>query len=681
MSPATKALELVVRNAVWLGKGEPSAVTVVGTATTIVADADGVVIEEIPNTLPPPAAHASEVPSASDEDHAPLPAVEQPLLAADLSGAAPRNEVSSRPTSPNVSPAAPVSSADDELTVRIGDRQWRVRGLSKNTRLEALRVNLRVLRDGGAFHVDTIELYSARQRAAYVAMAAVELAVEEQVVKRDLGELLLKLEELHEAKLKATKETPAGRELTADEQRAALELLRDPNLLARIADDAAPLDVVGERTNALVGYVAATSRKLDRPLAVVIQSSSAAGKSSLMDAVLDLMPEEERTQYSAMTGQSLFYLGETDLRHRILAIAEEEGAERASYALKLLQSEGELTIASTGKDPATGRLVTQAYRVEGPVMIFLTTTAMEVDEELLNRCLVLSVDEGREQTRAIHARQRTAETLGGILAKRARERVVKLHRDAQRLLRPLVVVNPFAEELGFLDHATRTRRDHMKYLTLIRTIALLHQYQREVKTVQEGGDVFSYIEVTRGDIAEANRLCHEVLGRSLDELPPQTRRLLGLVEGLVRDACARQGVLRQDYRFTRREVREATQWGNTQLKIHLGRLLEMEYLAVHRGKQGQGYVYELTYAGEGKDGSSFVAGLGGGDASSTTVTSRGLGETSRGSHGDFAGVGRPVVGPESGGGRGGRTRPNTGESGSILLGDAGMSRLRAVGAR
>ena len=99
------------------------------------------------------------------------------------------------------------------------------------------------------------------------------------------------------------------------------------------------------------------------------------------------------------------------MRHRILAIVEEEGAERAAYALKLLQSEGELTIASTGKDPATGRLVTQAYRVEGPVMIFLTTTAVEVDEELLNRCLVLSVDEGREQTRAIHARQRTAETL------------------------------------------------------------------------------------------------------------------------------------------------------------------------------------------------------------------------------------------------------------------------------
>jgi len=68
-----------------------------------------------------------------------------------------------------------------------------------------------------------------------------------------------------------------------------------------------------------------------------------------------------------VSGQSLFYLGESDIRHKIPAIVEEEGAERASYALKLLQSEGELTIASTGKDPVTGRLVTQEYRVEGPV--------------------------------------------------------------------------------------------------------------------------------------------------------------------------------------------------------------------------------------------------------------------------------------------------------------------------
>src|SRR5438132_9599436 len=179
-----------------------------------------------------------------------------------------------------------------------------------------------------------------------------------------------------------------------------------------------------------------------------------------MNAALAMMPEEERVKYSAMTGQSLFYMSEQDLRHKILAIVEEEGAERASYALKLMQSEGEFKIASTSKDPQSGRLVTHEYRVEGPVMIMLTTTAVDVDEELLNRCIVLSVDEGRKQTRAIHERQRRAQTLAGLLEREERSAIVKLHRNAQRLLAPLVVVNPFAEKLAFADHVTRTRRDH-----------------------------------------------------------------------------------------------------------------------------------------------------------------------------------------------------------------------------
>ncbi|MCH5735265.1 DNA primase, partial [Salmonella enterica] len=95
-----------------------------------------------------------------------------------------------------------------------------------------------------------------------------------------------------------------------------------PDLLERIAADIAACGVIGEAENALTVYLAALSRKLDRPLAVLIQSTSAAGKSALMDAVLDLVPDEERVAYSAMTGQSLFYLGEADLKHKALTIAE-----------------------------------------------------------------------------------------------------------------------------------------------------------------------------------------------------------------------------------------------------------------------------------------------------------------------------------------------------------------------
>jgi hypothetical protein len=324
---------------------------------------------------------------------------------------------------------------------------------------------------------------------------------------------------------------------------------------------------------------------------------------------LSFVPEEDRVKYSAMTGQSLFYMGETDLQHKVLAIVEEQGVERASYALKLLQSEGELTIASTGKDPQTGRLVTQEYRVKGPVMIFLTTTAVEIDEELLNRCLVLSVDEDREQTRRVHRLQRERQTLEGLLARQSRPEILKRHQDAQRLLRPLLVANPYARQLTFMDDRTRTRRDHVKYLTLIRVVALLHQYQREIKTVLHGGVAVPYIEVTKADIALANRLAHQVLGRSLDELSPQTRRVLMALERMVEKACAEQELSRQEYRFSRKDVRERTGLSDFQARTHLDKLVSLEYVLVHRGGRGQSFVYELLYDGRGKDGQPFLSGL------------------------------------------------------------------------
>jgi DNA primase catalytic core len=480
---------------------------------------------------------------------------------------------------------------DDEGHFNFGPRRYRLRGLAKQHPPDSLRLNV-LLSVGEAFHVDTLDLYSAKARVAFVLAAAAECSVDADAVKRDVGLLLLQVEALLDKRREEAR-GPKAPTLTEDERAAALDLLRTPELLARVLEDFGRCGVVGEETNKLVGYLAAVSRKLDEPLAVLIQSSSAAGKSSLMEAVLAFVPEEEKTKYSAMTGQSLFYMGDVSLRHKVLAVVEEEGATRASYALKLLQSEGELTIASTGKDPHTGRLVTHEYRVEGPTQLFLTTTAAELDEELLNRCLVLSVDEDRAQTRAIHQQQREKQTLEGLLARRQREATLKLHQNAQRLLRPLAVVNPYARQLTFLDDRTRARRDFPKYLALIRAIALLHQYQRPVKTVAHAGGTVEYVEVTAEDIATANRLAAAVLGRTLDELPPQTRRLLAQLEAYVTrratdEACPRSAVV-----FTRRQLREAVGGRNSQLALHLGRLADFEYVRPRKTAHGA-YAYTLA---------------------------------------------------------------------------------------
>ncbi|HFD33284.1 MAG TPA: DNA primase [Gammaproteobacteria bacterium] len=498
---------------------------------------------------------------------------------------------------------------DNEIILTLDNRRYRVRGLDKNLCYDQLKINI-LVSQGALLHVDTFDLYASRPRNAFIKLASLELGVDDEVIKKDLGRILLKLEVLQDDSIQKqlipkAKTVSISKKATAE----ALALLQSPDLVDQILTGYQQCGLIGEDTNKLIGYLAALSRKLDQPLAVMIQSTSAAGKSALMDAVLSFIPEEERVQYSAMTGQSLFYMGDTDLKHKILAISEEEGASNAAYALKLLQSEGQLTIASTGKDPDSGRHVTHEYKVQGPVMIFSTTTAIDIDEELLNRCLILTVNEDRKQTRAIHDLQRFEDTLEGLQAAQSREGILQLHQNAQRLLKPLKVVNPYARQLTFIDDKTRTRRDHKKYLTLIRTIALLHQYQREHRTTYCNGQSVDYIEASLDDIETANRLTHEVLGRSLDELPPQTQRLLNLIDGMVKEHCKLFHCSRREYQFTRRDVREYIGWGDTQLKVHLKRLEVMEYLLIIRGGRGQRIVYELLYSSEGKDGQPFMLGL------------------------------------------------------------------------
>ncbi|MGH8777284.1 MAG: CHC2 zinc finger domain-containing protein, partial [Jiangellaceae bacterium] len=305
----TDALGRLLRSAAWMGAGPaPGA-------------------RRDPTPVEPP--HVDERQHELDVD-------DEAASSSFAAGPLPPELVSPTPALPD--DVAPVVDGD-ELRVALGDRRWRVRGLSKVSSFDLLRVNVLVARHDGRgdrFHVDTLDLYSARARAVFVKQAAEELHAGEEIVKHDLGRVLLACERVADEVVRnAQAPTEQAVVLSEAEQAAALELLRAPDLVERIVADFERVGIVGEATNCLVGYLAAVSRMLDRPLAVIVQSTSAAGKSALMDAVLAFVPGEERVKFSAMTGQSLFYMGEADLAHKVLAVAEEEGAERAAYALKL----------------------------------------------------------------------------------------------------------------------------------------------------------------------------------------------------------------------------------------------------------------------------------------------------------------------------------------------------------
>jgi hypothetical protein len=544
VTPADKSLALLLNSAAWLGAGAR------------------------PPAPPPPTV----------EKLAPAPSSLAAVLAADNAPAAKKEN------------AASLEQRGDAWFLDVEGREYRVSGLEKTLGTDALKIALR-LRHGERFHLDQVDLCRDMERRRFIERAAEETGLTNDLLKRDVARLLLAVEQAQAELARPAENAAAVVTLSPEEREAALTWLREPNLIGRLREAFHQAGIIGEESNTLVAYLAGVSRKLERPLAIIIQSASAAGKTTLMDAVLSFFPEEERVKYSAMTGQSLYYLGETSLKHKILAVVEEAGAERASYALKLLQSEGELTIASTGKDPQTGKMVTQEYHVEGPVMIFLTTTAIDLDEELQNRCLTLAVDESAEQTGRIHRVQRERRTLAGLVAHEERKDLLKQLRNAQRLLQPLHVVNPFAPALTFATARTRNRRDHEKYLTLIDAIALLHQHQREAQTLP-GGQRF--IEVTLDDIALTNELAPEMLGRSLDELPPQTRRLLAHIRELMKTKRKERSA-KAATTFSRRDLRAACGWSLTQVRVHLERLVDLEYLAVQHGRFGSQFVYEILF--------------------------------------------------------------------------------------
>ena len=241
VQPAAQALSLVIRKALWVGQeGLPNGRGVEPTSAAVPASAavptpSGVSEAAKGKMIGPELAdRVAEVATASP------PCVEAPAPVLPLAA-------SPEPAPPVEPPEA--EAHGEEVVMTIGDRRWRIRGIAKNTSFDALRVNVLVARDGAGFHVDTLDLYSARHRRAYLQEAAAELALEERIVKKDLGQVLLRLEALQEEEIQralspSEKTIEPRRRGAGGGARAASR----SNLLTRILTDFERCGLVGEET-------------------------------------------------------------------------------------------------------------------------------------------------------------------------------------------------------------------------------------------------------------------------------------------------------------------------------------------------------------------------------------------------------------------------------------------------
>lgn len=473
------------------------------------------------------------------------------------------------------------------ILISFENRQYDVKGIArKQTRL---KVTIKAFRDAAGqapFELATVDFYSFRSRSWFAGLCAALFNIDQQQVRRDLDAILSVIEK-DEQDHKSLVIEPS--EAERDE---ALAFLKNPDLLDEVVSDLDLLGVTGERTNKMVAYLAAVSRKLGEPLSILIQSRSSAGKSALQEAILSLVPAEDYIRYTRITDQALFYQDENALVHKILAIEEGAGLGGAAYSIRNIQSANRIVLASTGKDPGTGKLRTKEYTVNGPAAVMITTTAIRLDAETASRFIFLSIDESEQMTRAIHILQRGQETIEGLMHKSDQEKIKRKHQVAQRMLKPLRVINPYSIYLTFPSRSILSRRDHKKYLGLIRAVAFLYQYQRKIKSM-ESAQPFEYIEVALEDIDTANNLAEVVLCRDLSELARPSRVLLAEIRSMATQMSASQDMALEHVCFTRRMIREYTGWSDWQVKAHIKQLEDLEYLNVKRGSPGRRYYYAV----------------------------------------------------------------------------------------
>lgn len=462
--------------------------------------------------------------------------------------------------------ALPASTTATESTVEngfsavFGKRRYLVQAVSQDNPRHLRALVRAVGSTPGRFHLDALDLYSARDRQAFVREAALLFGEDPSLVEADLGRLI-PLAEDHLARRPGSATVEVGEEAREE----ALELLRDPKLLDRIVEDFEKLGLVGEESNKLAGYLVAVSRKMDEPLSMLILSRSAAGKSTLAEAIATLTPPEDAIRLTRLTGQALFYQKNQSLRQKLLVVEEESGVSEAQYPLRILQSAKRLAVATSRG----------SHEVEGPVAVLVTSTSTELTDETKSRFLVTSVDESRKQSRAILEAQRRRET-GEVVP---RDGIIRRHHAIQRCLRPLKVVNPYAPCLSFPDHRLSMRREQPKYLALIRAVAFLRQYQRK--------EVDGTIRVELSDIEIAHQLADSILGQSLEDLSPPAKKLLEALHNWKLKGL-----------FTRSQARVEFGWGTTQLWTYLKELSEQEWI-IDRG--GRPKTYEIAWDGrEGK---------------------------------------------------------------------------------
>ncbi|MFA5112147.1 MAG: hypothetical protein WC443_12115, partial [Desulfobaccales bacterium] len=198
--------------------------------------------------------------------------------------------------------------------------------------------------------------------------------------------------------------------------------------------------------------------------------------------------------------------------------------------------------------------------------------------------------------------QKFFKTEDGLLLKAGHQKIVQKHHHAQRLLKPLPVVIPFARHIQFPHQKLRARRDHQRFLNLIEVLAYLHQYQRPRKTIHGQEVILAGIE----DYTIALSLAKDLLAETFRDCQKPLRDLLSHIQAMLKARAEKEKQPLNAILFTRKDVREFTGLPHQRIKRLFSELEEYEYISVDKGPSGSRNTYSLV---AGPEQAAALAGL------------------------------------------------------------------------
>lgn len=385
--------------------------------------------------------------------------------------------------------------------------------------LDRLRVTLKVTRfpQLSPVHVyrNTVDLYSDTQIKRYIRDAAEKLELGTTDLTNTIYTLVDGVEKyrMQRRKKQLMPERLPRIELSPEAKKAAKKLLKKPELLTELSSLLTSAGLVNEEDNGLLLFLIFLTRQFEQPLHALVHGSSGSGKTNLLKTVINCIPDEQKHITTALTENVLFYPPYKDFwSHKVLMLEDLDGSMNALYTLREFMSNGHIVKYTTEMDTVSGEHKQKKLEAKGPVCIVGATTKDKVYEDNSNRSYLIHVNESYKHQQDVMMYQN--KNAAGLIDKRQIEEVQTLLKNAQRLLEPLEIRNPFQPELMLPQIVFKPLRTNQHYIALIKAVTYLHQFQLNVQQDERG----RYIETKLDHIEWANKLCRESLLRKSDQL-------------------------------------------------------------------------------------------------------------------------------------------------------------------